>query len=306
MAEASVPQDLSSYEYEPSCPLPSGREARDHVISKGPCQPRDINFPLDNRNRKFLVSWYEKFPWLEYSVSLDKAFCFVCRVFNAQTSSRSEPTFIKTGFSNWKKSEVFAKHEKSDCHKHSLQAHRHWKSQKPIHHQIDEENERQESYRQQNVKKNRTVIGKIIDVVRLLGKLNLPFRGHREDKNSLNKGVFKEFLEHIAKSDSLIEDHLRNSAENAKYTSPEIQNQLIKVVGSAILDEIIRRVKGAEMYAIIADETPDLSKTEQLAVLVRYVWNGVIEERLLAVEPMEETTAEALSIPSERNYNSVG
>ena len=68
-----------------------------------------------------------------------------------QTSSRSEPAFIKTGFSNWKKSEVFAKHEKSDCHKHSLQAHRHWKFQKPIHHQIDEENERQESFRQQNV-----------------------------------------------------------------------------------------------------------------------------------------------------------
>lgn len=76
MAAASVPQDLSFYEYDPSCPLPSGREARDHVISKGPCQPRDINFPLDNRNRKFLVSWYEKFPWLEYSVSLDKAFLF--------------------------------------------------------------------------------------------------------------------------------------------------------------------------------------------------------------------------------------
>ena len=69
---------------------------------------------------------------------------------------------------------------------------------------------------------------------------------------------------------------------------------MIKMVGSAILDEIIRRVKGAEMYAIMADETPDLSKTEQLAVLVRYVWNGMVEERLLAVEPMDETTAEAL------------
>ena len=44
----------------------------------------------------------------------------------------------------------------------------------------------------------------------------------------------------------------------------------------------------------MADETPDLSKTEQLAVLVRYVWNGVVEERLLAVESMDETTAEAL------------
>ena len=82
--------------------------------------------------------------------------------------------------------------------------------------------------------------------------------------------------------------------ENAKYTSPEIQNQLIKIVGSAIFDEIIRRIKGAEVYAIMADETPDLGKTEQLAVLVPYVWNGVVEERLLAVEPMDETTAEAL------------
>lgn len=86
MAEASVSQDLSSYEYEPFRHLLSGREARDHVISKGPCQPKDINFPLDNRNHKFLVAWYDKFPWLGYSVSLDKAFCFVCRVFNAQVS----------------------------------------------------------------------------------------------------------------------------------------------------------------------------------------------------------------------------
>ena len=74
MAEASAPQDLAFYEYEPSCPLPSGPEARDHVISKGPCLPKDINFPLDNHNLKFLVSWYEKFPWLEYSVSWIKLF----------------------------------------------------------------------------------------------------------------------------------------------------------------------------------------------------------------------------------------
>ena len=84
MAEA--PSDLSTYEYDPRCPLPTGREARDHVISKGPCQPRDLNFPVDNRNRRFLVSWYEKVDWLEYSASLNKAFCFVCRVFNAQVN----------------------------------------------------------------------------------------------------------------------------------------------------------------------------------------------------------------------------
>ena len=69
-----------------------------------------------------------------------------------QVSSKSVPTaFIKTGFSNWKKVEVFSKHEKSDCHKHSVQAYRHWKYQKPVHHQISKEAERRESYHQQNV-----------------------------------------------------------------------------------------------------------------------------------------------------------
>ena len=82
--------------------------------------------------------------------------------------------------------------------------------------------------------------------------------------------------------------------DNAKYTSPAIQNQIIQLVGSAILDEIVRRVKEAKLYSIIADETPDNSKTEQLSLLVRYVWNGKVEERLLAVIPVKETTAEVL------------
>ena len=56
----------------------------------------------------------------------------------------------------------------------------------------------------------------------------------------------------------------------------------------------MRRVKEAKLYSIIADETPDNSKTEQLSLLVRYVWNGKVEERLLAVIPVKETTAEVL------------
>ncbi|CAB4021665.1 zinc finger MYM-type 1-like, partial [Paramuricea clavata] len=262
MAEASAPLDLSTYQDDPCCPLPTGRPG-----SKGS------------------LSWHEKFDWLEYSVSLDKAFCFVCRVCNAQVSLRSEPTFIKTGFSNWKKVENLSKHEKSDCHKHSLQAYRHWKSQKPVDHQMSEEAERQESYRQQNVKKNRTIIGKIIDLVRLCSK---------------------EFLAHVAKSDSIIHNHLSSSADNARYTSPEIQNQMIEIVGSSIVNEIIRRVKEAELYAIMADETPDNSKTEQLSLLIRYVWNGTVEERLIAVEPMEETAAEALFNTVQRKLQQCG
>ena len=83
MAEAP-PVDLSTYEFDPCCPLPTGRAARDHVIKKGPCQPTDVDYPKDRFNRKFLSSWYRNFEWLEYSKTSDKAFCFYCRVFNGQ------------------------------------------------------------------------------------------------------------------------------------------------------------------------------------------------------------------------------
>ena len=53
--------------------------------------------------------------------------------------------------------------------------------------------------------------------------------------------------------------------DNAKYISPAIQNEMIQLVGCAILDEIVHRVEEAKLYSIIADETPDNSKTEQFS-----------------------------------------
>ena len=61
---------------------------------------------------------------------------------------------------------------------------------------------------------NRSVIGKIFDVVRTLGKLNLPFRGGHEDEQAMKKGVFKEFIDHIAKSDETLQNHLTTSPGN--------------------------------------------------------------------------------------------
>ena len=56
-----------------------------------------INFPLTKFgkvSRSFQKKWYEHFPWLEYSVNLDAAFCFPCRFF----ISSPDPAFTsKTG-----------------------------------------------------------------------------------------------------------------------------------------------------------------------------------------------------------------
>jgi hypothetical protein len=42
-----------------------------------------------------------------------------------------------------------------------------------------------------------------------------------------------------------------------------------------------------------------------LSLLVRFVWNGEVEERLLAMMPMNETTAEALFRLSPKSYSNM-
>ncbi len=57
-------------------------------------------------------------------------------------------------------------------------------------------------------------MGKLINTARLLGKLNMPFRGHKEDEESLNRGVFKEFVYHMSESDPILFDHINNFQGN--------------------------------------------------------------------------------------------
>lgn len=94
-----------------------------------PCQPH-INFPVtisSGKGRSFNPDWYNKFKWLEYSVSKDAAFCFPCRFFfsPSSTSNRPEKAFTEVGFRNWKNaigktSGVLTKHNECYSHKQSV------------------------------------------------------------------------------------------------------------------------------------------------------------------------------------------
>ena len=52
------------------------------------------------------------------------------------------------------------------------------------------------------------MIGHLVAVTSFLGKLFLPFRGRRDDDQSVNKGVFREFIEFLAKNYPLLRDHI--------------------------------------------------------------------------------------------------
>ena len=70
--------------------------------------------------------------------------------------------------------------------------------------------------------------------------------------------------------DTTLREHLA-SAPNAIYTSPDIQNQIIGVLGDNIIEKILTKVKTAQYFSLIADEVTDCSNIEQLGLALRYV-----------------------------------
>ena len=65
-----------------------------------PVQPV-IDFPrrrYGSSSRCFQVSWYTLFPWIEYSIERDAAYCFACRFFGVSP----DVVFTHSGFHDWK------------------------------------------------------------------------------------------------------------------------------------------------------------------------------------------------------------
>ena len=67
-----------------------------------------------------------------------------------------------------------------------------------------------------------------------------------------------------------MKDQILHAPRNACYTSGDIQNQIIDCVGDELKDRVVACVKKAGFYVVMADETTDISSTEQLAVCFHY------------------------------------
>ena len=61
--------------------------------------------------------------------------------------------------------------------------------------------------------------------------------------------------------------HLKESPSNATYLSPDIQIELITLIGAEILSSISSEVKDASCFAVIADQTTNKLIKSQLSML---------------------------------------
>ena len=68
-----------------------------------------------------------------------------------------------------------------------------------------------------------------------------------------NSGNYLELLQLLAKYDPVLAAHLSSKRSRGKYTSPQIQNEMINSIATVIRNRIIAEIQNAKFYCIILD-----------------------------------------------------
>ena len=141
---------------------------------------------------------------------------------------------------------------------------------------------------------NRTVLLKIIGNVRFLAQQGIPLRGNwKEDKKCEEDSNFYQLFKFRIENDHQIAEWLQRKGE--KYTSPQIQNEILNIMALKILREINQDFKEAGIYVILADETANVSNKEQLVFCIRWVDNNLcVNEDMIGMYPIKETDTDQL------------
>ncbi|KAK3212732.1 hypothetical protein Dsin_017438 [Dipteronia sinensis] len=253
-------------------PVDKQDEIRRAYVDMGPFQPT-YEYPLNpcgSQSSWFQQSWFIKFPWIEYSVENNSAFCFPCNIFDSPTSKYH--TFTVESFQNWKRVGRYqcplAKHAKEDhnsLHHIAMQKWNHLKN--PSLYIAKMTNKQSSKVNMQN----RLLLKTSIESVKWLAMQGCAFRGNDESINSVNHGNFIEMVMLQARvNKDIAKVVLYNAAQNAKYTSPKIQQELLKILVNSVSDKIRVQI-GDVKFCILVDEAVDESNKEQMAIILRYV-----------------------------------
>jgi len=137
---------------------------------------------------------------------------------------------------------------------------------------------------------------------------NIAQRGHRESNtdDDNNSGNFLEILSFMKNYSEILEDRLENGPQNAKYTHHTVQDAILEILSDIILDEITEEIKEAEYFALLVDETKDLSKQEQLTFVLRYVFNCEVHEEFFGFRAADGLTADSLSDAIQDELKQIG
>ncbi|OWK04575.1 ZMYM1, partial [Cervus elaphus hippelaphus] len=242
---------------------------------------------VKGKSQSIKKSWCSNFQRLENSIKKDVIFCYSCQLFCQKKFNYGRESLIAQGISSWKKTlEKFRKHEKSEMHLKSLQFWREYQF-------CDEAVNDSLSNHSKEIEGNKMYLKLIIENILFLGKQCLFLRGNDQSISSVNKGNFLELLEIRAKDKGEEIFRLMNSQVDF-YNSTQIQNDIIEIIKTEILQDIVNEINVSSAFSVICDETTDSATKGQLSVCVRYPQKTskavLIKERFLGFIDVEEIT----------------
>ena len=227
---------------------------------------------VQGKNRKFNVSWLEKYSWLLYSPKVDGVFCGPCSILLSSSDRADKGLLVNKSLSNWAKlSNTLSSHSSLRYHRDCVLKVDVLKTTVEIPSSCI--NVMINSSLQKRMNENRHIICQIVRAVIYLAKQGLPLRGDVEDINGVkNPGHFLALLKDYASKDEILYQHLHfPKAINATYMSSTTQNDIINVIGyDLLLNTIISEVKEATFFSVLANEVSS-HNVEHLAMCLRFV-----------------------------------
>ena len=213
--------------------------------------------------RSFRAEWCESFPWLHYNIEKDAAFCHLCMTADHDgkflACTKREPAFVSRGFTYWKEATIaFKEHQSSDCHKEATEA------IVSLSEQVRDVGELLSEAHREEKATNRRMLLKILQCIRFLAHQGLPLRGVGADADS-------NLLQLQLQCVDCPELSVWLSKKTDKYTSHDIQNEMMKIMALQILRQVCERIRDSGWYTIMADECTDVANKEQFTICIRWV-----------------------------------
>lgn len=224
-------------------------------------------------------------------------FVFFCKLFSNDDISLSGTE----GYSDWQNMSTFLRHhEKSPSHIKASLSYRELFQRLRLGKTIDDQNQR--------IIKSETehwyeVLKRLLCIVQFLGTQGLAFRGTSDTIFKENNGNFLKLVEHISRFDTVLSEHLRritSKESHVNYLSKQIQNEFIALLSCKVNEHILSELQKATYYSIILDCTPDVSRKEQMTIVVRFVHavsgkEVIVREHFLGFVQVSETSGEGLT-----------
>ncbi|KAJ1519246.1 hypothetical protein ONE63_011265 [Megalurothrips usitatus] len=152
------------------------------------------------------------------------------------------------------------------------------------------------------VMENRAKLAPIIETILFCGRQGIALRGHRDSgpvdpsgaEPATNEGNFRALVRFkIRSGDQKRAEHLETCGRNT-YMSPTVQNSIIVACKNVILRDLVNKINASKGFSVLADETTDKAKIEQLTLCIRFFDGDHLREEFLLFIPVTDLSGVGL------------